>query len=408
MKVRLPWSKPAISTEPVEIDLEATKAIYRSESTSADTMEFEPIKLDKREAPTSEQSRKVLGATGIRNAHDAKECLKVRLIYQKKHNKGTVAEGIEFENLERIKLSDLKSGQQIQVDLDTSQTAQLAEHLQNLYGIASEGIRSGVSEKVIVSGDKATFLTEIEEAMQGSPERMEQVLHMVRGLNPEVFDVAALKARHDMHVAALREFEEHLSTQDWSERDWEAFFRRNRWIFGHGLAYQFLTEVAEQPHYGGVARDGRGAQKGDHLMATEASVRFTVLVEVKTPQAALTQNSEYRNGTFAPGDEVSGGVSQLQVNARKWTLEGAPREENRDLEEQGIHTVQPKGILVIGTTGCLDSRAKRVSFELYRQSLHNPEILTFDELFERAKFLVEHDLQAAEPTVGHVGGMVDG
>lgn len=361
-------------------------------------MEFEPIKLDKREGSASEQSRKVLRATGIRNVHDARECLKVKLIYQKKHNKGTVPEGTEFENLERIKLSDLKSGQQIQVDLDTSQTAQLAEHLQNLYGIASEGIRSGVSEKVIVSGDKATFLTKIEEAMQGSPERMEQVLHMVRGLNPEVFDVAALKARHDRHVAALREFEEHLGAQDWGERDWETFFRSNRWIFGHGLAYQFLTEVVEQPHYGGVGRDGRGAQRGDHLMATAASVRFTVLVEVKTPQAALTKDSEYRNGTFAPGDDVSGGVSQLQVNARKWTLEGAPKEENRDLEEQGIHTVQPKGILVIGTTASLDSRAKRISFELHRQSLHNPEIVTFDELLERARFLVEHDLEAVAPS----------
>lgn len=356
-------------------------------------MEFEPINLEKRE-PT-EQSRKILRATAIRNKHNAKDCLKIRLIYQRKHNKGSVPEGQEFENLTRIKLSSLKGGQELQVDLDSSQTAQLAEHIQNLYAIASEGITYGSAEKVIFSGEDSAFLEQLESAIKGSRERSDQVLAMVRGLDPAAFDVAAHKARHDQHVTALRDFADHLEAQEWREDDWEAFFARNRWIFGHGLAYQFISEVQAQPHYGGVAVDGKGAQRGDHLMATKAEVRFTVLVEVKTPQAPLTQPDAYRNGAFAPGNDVAGGVAQLQVNARKWTVEGAAKEENRDLEDQGVYTVQPKGILIVGHTASLDSRPKRTSFELYRQNLHNPEVITFDELFERAKFIVEHDLHSA-------------
>lgn len=393
MRVRLPWAKPISKTEPVSVDLDGLKSKYCAESSSADTMEFEPIKLEKRE-PT-EQSRKILRATAIRNKHNAKDCLKIRLIYQKKHNKGSVPEGQEFENLTRIKLSSLTGGQEVQVDLDSSQTAQLAEHIQNLYAFASEGITYGSAEKVIFSGEDSAFLEQLESAIKGSRERSDQVLAMVRGLDPAAFDVAAHKARHDQHVTALREFADHLESQDWREDDWEAFFARNRWIFGHGLAYQFLSEVQTQPHYGGVAVDGKGAQRGDHLMATEAGVRFTVLVEVKTPQAPLTQRDEYRNGAFAPGNDVAGGVAQLQVNARKWAVEGAAKEENRDLEDQGVYTVQPKGILIVGHTASLDSRSKRTSFELYRQNLHNPEVITFDELFERAKFIVEHDLQSA-------------
>jgi len=393
MRIRLPWAKAISKAEPVSVDLDGLKSKYRTESSSADTMEFEPIKLEKRE-PT-EQSRKILRATAIRNKHNAKDCLKIRLIYQRKHNKGSVPEGQEFENLTRIKLSSLTGGQEVQVDLDSSQTAQLAEHIQNLYLIASEGITYGSAEKVIFSGEDSAFLEQLEAAINGSRERSEQVLAMVRGLDPAAFDVAAHKARHDQHVTALREFADHLEAQDWREDDWEAFFARNRWIFGHGLAYQFLSEVQAQPHYGGVAVDGKGAQRGDHLMATEAGVRFTVLVEVKTPQAPLTQRDEYRNGAFAPGNDVAGGVAQLQVNARKWAVEGAAKEENRDLEDQGVFTVQPKGILIVGHTASLDSRSKRTSFELYRQNLHNPEVITFDELFERAKFIVEHDLQSA-------------
>ncbi len=397
--MKLPWSKPISKREPVTVDLDALKAQYRTESSSADTMEFEPIKLEKREPPATEQSRKLLGATAIRNEHNAKDCLKIRLIYQRKHNRGNVAEGTEFQNLLRFRLSCLQAGQEVQVDLDSSQTAQLAEHLQNLYAVASEGITYGSSVKVVFSAEDQAFLEQLEAEITGSRDRSDQVLAMVRGLDPDAFDVAAHRARHEQHLTALREFEEHLQKLDWQESDWEGFFIRNRWIFGHGLAYQFLSEVQAQPHYGGVEVAGKGGQRGDHLMATEAVVRFTVLVEVKTPQAPLTLPGEYRNGAFAMGDDVAGGVAQLQANARKWTLEGAQKEENRDLEEQAVFTVQPKGILVVGHTAWLDSRPKRTSFELYRQNLNNPEILTFDELYERAKFIVQHDLQHGEAAV---------
>jgi hypothetical protein len=34
--------------------------------------------------------------------------------------------------------------------------------------------------------------------------------------------------------------------------------------------------------------------------------------------------------------------------------------------------------------------SKRRSFELFRRNLTQPEILTFDELFERARFIIEN------------------
>ncbi len=59
---------------------------------------------------------------------------------------------------------------------------------------------------------------------------------------------------------------------------------------------------------------------------------------------------------------------------------------------QGIFTVKPKGIVVIG---CLrevqgDDGHKLQTFERFRQSIHGVEIITFDELHERARFIVDH------------------
>lgn len=66
------------------------------------------------------------------------------------------------------------------------------------------------------------------------------------------------------------------------------------------------------------------------------------------------------------------------------------------LLKQGVFTVQPKGILVIGHSGQLADAPKRNTFELSRRNVLTPEILTFDELCERAKFIVENTAKDAE------------
>jgi hypothetical protein len=61
-----------------------------------------------------------------------------------------------------------------------------------------------------------------------------------------------------------------------------------------------------------------------------------------------------------------------------------------------ISTITPRSILVIGNTGELDDFDKRNAFELLRCNLRNPDIVTFDELYERAKYIVAQTVQPAE------------
>ena len=54
------------------------------------------------------------------------------------------------------------------------------------------------------------------------------------------------------------------------------------------------------------------------------------------------------------------------------------------------NTINPKGILVIGhTKELMGERSKIETFELFRRDINNLEIITFDELYERAKFIVD-------------------
>ncbi len=55
---------------------------------------------------------------------------------------------------------------------------------------------------------------------------------------------------------------------------------------------------------------------------------------------------------------------------------------------------QPRSFLVIGSLSEFHTvhgvnEEKYSSFELFRRNLKSPEVVTFDELFERAKYIVE-------------------
>lgn len=63
-----------------------------------------------------------------------------------------------------------------------------------------------------------------------------------------------------------------------------------------------------------------------------------------------------------------------------------------------IYTVQPKGILIIGNLNELKTEDEKVSFELFRRNIANPEIITYDELLERAKFIVRNEETCFEET----------
>lgn len=152
---------------------------------------------------------------------------------------------------------------------------------------------------------------------------------------------------------------------DWAEPSWQKYFEQNTWVFGIGLAYQFVHVLRAQAHYGGVDVSGRGTQKGDFLGATASALggaQYTVLVDIKRPDSALVTDL-YRNGVYEPSRDLAGGVCQLQVNCDTWAREGSVQPKTRTrYQHQGIFTYQPKGILVVGDSRQLDHEDKISTF----------------------------------------------
>jgi hypothetical protein len=191
----------------------------------------------------------------------------------------------------------------------------------------------------------------------------------------------------------LAEFKNELERRR-DEQWWQQFFKNNKWIFGYGLNYVILRLEQPQPHVGGTALNGRGDQRSDYMAVTGGLVKFTVLVEIKTPQTPLLSGSSpIRNGAWSLSGDLTDALVQIHANIEMWNEEGKRLRQNREhLESKGVRTVKPKGIIVIGSLAEVQHDSQKMeTFELFRKSIHGVEIITFDELFDRARFIIERE-----------------
>ena len=181
---------------------------------------------------------------------------------------------------------------------------------------------------------------------------------------------------------------------------WQAFFEANTWIFGYGLSYQFLTGL-DQRKLEQVVRgyDVTGpGKRADALLKTQGAVKSLCFVEIKRHDTPLLAPQAYRSGAWPPSTELAGGVAQVQA-----TVQDAVEQIGRTLVPtianggptgELLFNVLPRSFLIAGNMAQFDTpgglnQAKVRAFELYRRSTHCPEILTFDELLARARFIVD-------------------
>jgi hypothetical protein len=182
---------------------------------------------------------------------------------------------------------------------------------------------------------------------------------------------------------------------------WQQFFELNAWIFGYGLSYQFLSKLDDKKLEQIVrGRDlGGVGKRSDALMKTRGIISSLCFVEIKRHDTPLLAATQYRPGVWAPSSELIGGLSQVQT-----TVQSAihslgqklmPTDTVDDPTGEELFNIEPRCCLVVGSLDQFRTDRgvnvpKFKSFELYRRNTWRPEIITFDELLQRARFIVEH------------------
>lgn len=248
--------------------------------------------------------------------------------------------------------------------------------------------------KILVDKDLAAIVEKLSDLDR---EKRESVLETLRNnvLNKE--DLNILSGRKE----GLEIFSEYLKKEkEITEPEWQIFFKQNSWIFGYGLDYRFLSILQREASVSSSDLDGKNEVKSDYLLGDK---NFTVLVELKRPDTTLFEKDKNRSESWKLSKDLTYAVSQILAQKAEWQIKSQvpqyDEEENRIDQE----TFDPKTVLVIGNTnqfagGTKTDLIKRKTFELYRRNSRNIEILTYDELFERANFIV-NDGNNSEETV---------
>ncbi len=191
---------------------------------------------------------------------------------------------------------------------------------------------------------------------------------------------------------AIEEFNQMLRLSDeLSELDWQIYLERNEWIFGYGLRYKYLSILQRESHISGTDLDGKNAVISDFLLSDN---RFTKLVELKRPDTPLFKSMKNRSETWQLSSDLTDAVSQILSQKASWEHQAHSECFTKEGECITETTCDVDCILLIGTSkqfygDSKESKIKRRTIELYRRNMRNVDILFFDELLERARFIVK-------------------
>lgn len=258
----------------------------------------------------------------------------------------------------------------------------------------------------------------LEEAYRQEPDSIRNLVEN----DPDAKDVKAVKARKE----AVKRFEKLLEDSDYMdsarsalgkngnkakpEAVWQDFFEHNQWILGAGLGAPLFT--AFNPGKLETVVKGKSfnsvGKRTDALYTTSGIVKSFVFAEIKRPDTQLLEVNQYRSGTWSISKELSGGIAQVHttVQLTEDELNGHVKrredEEGNEMLSDEVYLFRPRAYLVIGSTKEFQSDSggrnpsEIRSFELFRSSIMTPEIITYDELLAKARWLAYSDEEQDE------------
>lgn len=360
------------------------------QSTSYNTANVSPIVLNE-----TEMVRTSFEPTLVDNNNDNKSCVSGKLIHQRKKKNDK-----KFPT-EVISKKDIKTGDILEIRLSTGELRKLYEGLSELYKLYSDigYVPLGNNTYTKVNSSILAIIKQLENigeyadlkelikcinillkilAKKGNLDNVsEQLWNLSTTENLSTFYYA-------VNIAKLKQvqsfFEKNIFNS--SEEDWQKFFKENQWVISQLFSCP-ATIFEDKAYLGGKNSHNKEGKIVDFLYANDLS-KNVALVEIKTPTTKLL-SEEYRTNIFAMSKDASGGVNQLlfykDTLLKDW--------KNVFNDEEDVIAFNPPCILIIGNTLELNNKDKKTSFELWRSSLNNIIVVTFDELKQKIENLIK-------------------
>ena len=206
-----------------------------------------------------------------------------------------------------------------------------------------------------------------------------------------------LKNKTIKGIESIKFYEERYKING-EEAVWHHFLKKNDWILGLNIDIKFIREFYDEQKVGTEDSKGRHSPKCDLLGISD----YTVLVELKHSNTKIFTNSKSsksRTNTWDFSNDFIEGVSQSL--GQKFSLDKSfeqkefVNDENIRLDKTKHRAIDPKTVFIIGNRKKEfphdyedEHIIKSETFERFRRNNRNLDIITYDELFERAYHMV--------------------
>lgn len=183
------------------------------------------------------------------------------------------------------------------------------------------------------------------------------------------------------------------------ESVWQHFLIKNNWLLGLNIDIKFIEDFIDEAKVGIEDTTGSGSPIVDFIGLSN----YTVLVELKTAKTKIFKDEKKpgdgsRANTWAFSSDFINGISQSLAQKTDWDKNAKQKDLIKDgfvVDQEIYRTLDPKTIFLIGNRKSefphnknVDNNLKSETFERFRRDSRNIDIITFDELFERAYHLV--------------------
>ena len=339
----------------------------------------------------------------VENDKNQDECVEGCLVCQKKRKNE------EWEDLNEISMKDIKIGEWTKFNIELGEMNNLLRYagkLKELYD--KEKSLKRITQKHIIILDEELTKEEIDnfnEFAKNNPEAITN-LNTLLGTKVNLDKIAKSISENPSIIKEITEQLDDNNSQELynnlklkfinpnylknniekdDEEFWQNLFNKNPNIL-FSVIPSVGQIICQKPYMGGKAVDNKGGTISDFLY--KCGTRNISIIEIKKPTTKLI-GKEYRNGIYAPSDELSGAI--LQIKTQKDTLLKNYHNSKVNSFEEGIDfdAYDPKAYLIIGNSDKLNSKEIK-SFELYRNSLKDIEIITFNELIKKLELVFEN------------------
>lgn len=339
----------------------------------------------------------------VDNSKDMNKCISGKFIVQKK------GKNEQWEDYKNLAINKLAKGEWINLDLSTASMDIFIQYIENLKEIYIKNgkydsfgtTRTFVFSNKLDSDEKAVILEMFnkDESLKNVLKsivfediKAEDIIKTVNNGKINLTDVTnglGLKESNEIYsILKAKLINPYFLEQNYENTDekfWQQLLKNNPNIIST-LIPSVIHIIEDQPYMGGKAIDNKGASIADFLY--NSGTDNVSIVEIKTPSTDLLGN-EYRKNVYCPSKELSGAIVQIRRQKDGFIKEYNSIKLESQKKDVNFSAYDPKSYILIGNSKDLNSYQIE-SFELFRNSLKDVEIITFNELVYKLKIFQKY------------------